>query len=196
MHDARETAMEVKGEVLLSIPMFILKKFGKKGYEQWVNTLTPHALKVYKNPIDKNDWFPLESTLVEPSFAMCDMFFNKSLQGAWECGRYSAEYGLKGIYKILAKLSSPQVLIKKAGPILLNYYRPSKIEITESDSSRLVMRITEFPEMHKIVEYRIAGWAERAIEICGGRNVTVNIRQSLANHDPYTEYVIRWKKNL
>ncbi len=188
--------MEVKGEVLLSIPLFILKKFGKKGYDNWLETLSPPARKVFQAPIDKTKWFPLESMLVEPSIAMCDMFFNKSARGAWDCGRYSAEYGLKGIYKVLVKLSSPQVLVKKAGQILLNYYDPSAIDIPESDENHVVARITEFPEMHKVIEYRIAGWMERAIEVCGGFNVTVNITKSLADRDKYTEYTITWRKKL
>ncbi|MHB9027390.1 MAG: hypothetical protein ACYC9O_01335 [Candidatus Latescibacterota bacterium] len=101
-----------------------------------------------------------------------------------------------GIYKVLVKLSSPEILIKKAGPILVNYYRPGKIEVTNSDSNHVTLRITEFPEMSKVVEYRIAGWMERALEICGSTNVTVNLTNSLADGDMCTEYSISWKKKL
>jgi hypothetical protein len=188
--------MEVNGEALLSIPLFIQKKFGNEGYEKWFSTLSPTAKKIYQSPIHKDDWFSLQTALVEPTLAMCDVLFNKSVRGAWECGRYSAEYGLKGIYKVLVKLSSPEVLIKKAGPILINYYRPGKIEVTDSNSTHVVACITEFPEMSRVVEYRIAGWMERAIEICGSMNVTVNITKSLTNNDSCTEYSISWRKKL
>lgn len=188
--------MEVKGEALISIPLFILKKFGKKGYDHWFNILPAPAKKIYQSPISKTDWFPLKYALVDPTMLMCKAFFNNSLMGAWECGRYSAEYGLKGIYKVLVKMSSPQILIKKAGPILLNYYRPSALEITESSSKHVVVRITEFPDMNKVVEYRIAGWMERALEICGCLYVTVKITKSLSDNDPYTEYNITWKRKL
>ncbi len=188
--------MEVKGEALLSIPLFILKKFGRESFDRWFSTLSPEAREIYKSPINKTDWFPLRTALVEPTQALCDVLFNKSARGAWECGRYSAEYGLKGIYKVLVKMSSPQILIKKAGPILMNYYRPSNIEVTSDDSTHVVVRITEFPEMSRVVEYRIAGWMERAIEICGSMNVTVNITKSLTNRDPYSEFSISWKKTV
>jgi hypothetical protein len=49
--------------------------------------------------------------IVEPTSALCDMFYNKSLLGAWECGKFSAEYRLKGIQKVLAKLGTPQVWV-------------------------------------------------------------------------------------
>ncbi len=50
--------------------------------------------------------------------------------------------------------------------------------------------------MNKVVEYRIAGWIERALEICGCMNVTVNITQSLTDQDPCTEYNITWRQKL
>ena len=188
--------MEVKGEALISIPIFIIKKFGTSSYEKWLQTLSPYAKKLYEVPIDKHKWYPLKKSLTEPTIEMCTMFFNKSHRGAWECGRYSAEYGLKGIYKILVKLSSPQILIKKAGPILLNYYRPSELEIAESGPKHVVVRITQFPEIDKVIEHRIGGWMERAIEICGSKNVSVQITMPKTDHKPYTEYYITWKSKL
>ena len=56
-----------------------------------------------------------------------------------------------------------------------------------------MVRITDFSEMDKIIEYRIGGWMERAIEICGCTNVTINITNSLAENDPFTEYKVSWK---
>jgi hypothetical protein len=94
------------------------------------------------------------------------------------------------------KLSTPEVLIKKAGPILMNYYRPGKLEVINSDATHVSVRITEFPEMNKVIAYRIAGWMERAIEICGSMNVTVNITEALTGNAPCVEYNISWKKKL
>jgi hypothetical protein len=188
--------MEVRGEALMSLPLFILKKFGRSGYDKWFGVLSPESKKIYQSPINKNDWFPLKTALVEPTQLMCELLFNKSVRGAWECGRYSAEYGLKGIYKVLVKLSTPEVLVKRAGPILMNYYRPGKLEITNSDSNHVSVVINEFPEMNRVIEYRIAGWIERAIEICGSSNVTINITKSLTTGDSCTEYNIMWKKKL
>ena len=45
--------MHVKGEALLSIPLFLLKKVGKKGYNEWLDSITPEARKIYSAPIDK-----------------------------------------------------------------------------------------------------------------------------------------------
>ncbi|MBT4484539.1 MAG: hypothetical protein HOC71_12780 [Candidatus Latescibacteria bacterium] len=188
--------MEVKGEAVLSIPIFILKKLGSKEYNRWLSSLSPEAKKVYSKPINKSDWFPIKDIMIEPTKKCCELFFNNSKRGAWKCGRYSAEYGLKGIYKVLVKLATPQILIKKASSIITSYYKPSDVEVPESGKNYAIVRITDFADMDKTIEYRIGGWMERATEICGCRNVTVTINSSLTENDPYTEYKVSWKTKL
>ena len=183
----------VRGKAMLSIPLFILKKFGDKKYRLWLNSLSPEARKIYRSQINKDDWYSLKGTIIEPTRILCDLFYNGSTIGAWKCGRFGAEYGLKGIYKMLVKLCSPSVLIKKARPIMLSYYTPSEIEITEEAKHHVIFRITEFPDIDEIIEYRIAGWIERAVEISGCKHVTVNITEALSKNDLYTEYKISWR---
>ncbi len=188
--------MEVKGEAILSIPIFVLKKGGIKLYNKWLDSLSPEARKVFSSPIYKDDWFSLKEIMVEPTKKACELFLVNSKRGAWECGRYIAEYGLKGIYRVLIKLASPKVLLKKAGPIIASYYKPSSLEVVESDNFSAVIRIKEFPEMDEIIECRIGCLMERATEICGCFNVKVKITKSLTQNDPYTEYVVTWRKKL
>lgn len=184
--------MKVKGEALVSLPLFILTKYGKTQYEDWLNSLSPEAKQVYSEPIDKTEWYPLKEMLVEPTRCLCEMFYKNDLKGAFDCGRYSAEYGLKGIYKVLVKLSSPEILINRASKILKNYYEPSEVEVLDLGLNKIIVRITEFPEMEHCIEQRIAGWMQRAIEITGKKLVRVKITKSLVQKDPFTEYDITW----
>jgi len=188
--------MEVKGEAILSLPIFIIKKFGVDKYKNWLSSLSPRAREIYSNPINKNEWYPLKESMIEPTWLMCDTFYNGSLRGAWDCGRYSAEYGLKGIYRVLVKLRSPQVLIRKGGGIMSSYYKSSEMEVAEQSREHALIRILYFPGIDKVVEYRIAGWIERAIEVTGCKHVSVNITRALSNHDRYTEYRIYWKRSF
>jgi hypothetical protein len=188
-----KSVVEVKGEVLIALPLFIKKKFGQDKLDHWLKTLSPEAMKVYRSPILANGWYPIRETIIEPTIVLCDMFYNKSLLGAWECGKFSAEVRLKGIRKVLAKLGTPQVLIKKASAILPTYYRPTKLEIVENVKNTIVFRITEFADIDKVIEYRIAGWIQRGGQISGGTHVDVKITKSLTQGDPYTEFYVTWK---
>jgi len=184
--------VDVKGTAIISIPEFINRKFGKEGLNRWLNTLTENARKVYGCSILAGSWYPLKEIMVEPTRKMCELFYRGDLKGAWEAGRSSADFGLKGVYKIFVKFGSPEFLIRKASAIFTSYYQPSEMKVVVQEDKKAVVHITQFSEASSLIENRIAGWMERAMEISGCKNVKVSIPQSLAKGGPYTEIVVTW----
>ena len=184
--------MKAKGAAVITLPIFIKAKFGDGGYRQWVEALSPEAQNIYKKPILVSAWFPLKQIFLEPTKKMCELFYGGNMKGAWECGRFSAEYGLKGIYKIFVRFGSVHFLIKRASLILPSYYDPSHIDVIESGDKHAVVHITKFGEPHTAIDRRIGGWMERALEISGCKNCRVNIQKSLATGDPVTEFDLTW----
>ena len=87
----------------------------------------------------------------------------------------------------------PEILIKKGTTIVNNYYKPDEVEVVGHSINHVIVHITQFSEIDKYIEHRLAGWMERAIEICGCRHVAINITKSLTKNNPYTEYYISWK---
>ena len=185
--------MEVKGAAIITIPLFIKDRFGVGGLNQWMDALTPEALKVYPASVLVSSWYPLKEFLIEPLRKMCDLFYARDLKGAGESGHFSADYSLKGVYKIFVKLGSPEFMLRRAGSILPIYYTPSEIKVVECRKGRGIMQITKFPEMDQVLEVRIAGWMERAIEISGGKQPNIKITQSLTAGDPLSEFLATWK---
>ena len=188
-----DNMVDVKGEVPIAIRLFIRKKFGDKSLDRWVESLSSEAKNIYSLPIQKTDWFPVRDIVIEPTKVLCDMFYDKDIKGAWESGRFSAEYSLKGIMIVLARLITPEVLITKGTEILSTYYRPSSLEVVEKSRNMVILRITEFQDIDRVIEYRIGGWIQRSGEISGARNVDVKIPKSLSQGDPYTEFYITWR---
>ena len=184
--------MDVKGTAISSIPDFIVKRFGKESLIRWLNTLTETAQKVYEKPILAGNWYPLKEVMIEPTKKMCELFFNGDEKGAREGGRYSAELGLKGVYRIFVKFGSPEFLIRKASAIFTSYYQPSEMKVVAQEDKKAVVHITQFLEPSLLVENRIAGWMEKALEISGCKNVKILITQSLAKGAPYTEIIATW----
>jgi hypothetical protein len=184
--------MEVKGTAIRAIPEFIAAKFGKEGLNQWLNSLTENARKVYGGSILAGGWYPVTEVMVEPTRKMCELFFRGDLKGAREGGRFSAEKGLKGVYRIFVKLGSPEFLIRKASLIFSSYYEPSEMKVVAQEDRKAVVHITKFPEPSAMIENRIVGWMEKALEISGCKRVDIRITQSLAKGAPYTEIVATW----
>jgi hypothetical protein len=185
--------MEVKGTAIVAIPLFIKARFGEGGVNQWIDALTPEARKVYPSSVLVSSWYPLKEFLIEPVRRMCNLFYAGDLKGAKESGRFSADYSLKGIYKIFVKLGSPEFMLRRAGAILPLYYTPSEMKVVECRKGQGIMQITKFQEMDQVLEIRIVGWMERAIEISGGKQANIKITKSLTTGDPLSEFLATWK---
>jgi len=186
--------MQVRGSIVSALPRFIQDKFGDEGFQSWIRAITPQARDVYLYEIKADDWYEMKPIMIEPMAQVARLFYNWDLKAsAWELGRFSADLRFKGLLKILVKLPKAQYMIGKAGEFLSSYYRPCAIEVPESRDGFAVLRITHFPEMEKTIEYRIAGWAQRGLEINGCRNVDIQLSKSLTEQAKYSEFRISWK---
>ncbi len=185
--------MEVKGSAIIVLPKFIKKNFGIKNCNIWLESLSEGAREVYESNVLITSWFPLKEIFTEPTRKMCGLFYKKNLQGAWEVGRFSAEYSLKEFYKAFIRVATPRALANRASQIFYTYYRPSSMKMDYVSDNELVLKITEFSEMELIVEKRILGWIEKTLEICGYKSINFNIVQSLCRGDPVSEIEITWE---
>ena len=185
--------VEVSGLAVATIPLFIKDKFGDKGFEKWLTKLEPEIQKIYTSIISVNKWYNIKEVFVEPTKILCDMFYDGDFKAAWEFGRFSAEYGLKGVLKVFVKLASVKYFITRASVVIPNYYKPMTMEVITNEKGYALLQIPHFPGIHKIVELRIAGWMERALEITGNtKELFIEITKSLADGDECTEFTVKW----
>ena len=184
--------MQVKGTAIKFMPEFIMKKFGEAKYRQWLDSLPPNSKDIYSSNILATSWYSLKDSFSIPIAKICELFYGSNPRGAWESGRYSADFGLKGVYKVLVKLGSPETLAKRAGSVIQKYYDQSSIECVKAEKNHAVLRVVRFSEWDKYIENRIGGYMERAIEISGGRSPTVTVLSSMTRGNSYTEYDVKW----
>jgi len=184
--------MEVKGSSVIPTVVFVKQRFGNR-FTEWLNELREESRRILEKEIILSQWYPLKEAYLEPTISICRVFYDGSIRGAWEVGRFSADFGLKNVYKFFLRFSSPNFLVRRASIILPTYFKPSKIEIVENLEGKAKMHITYFPEIHEIIEHRIGGWMERAIELCGVKEGKVTITRSLARGESVTEFTAEWK---
>lgn len=184
--------MQVKGTAVKTIPEFVKAKFPQK-YNDWFNLLPEKTKAIFSNGVITSNWYQVEDAIIFPTSQMSQQFYGNERDGAWECGRYSAETALNGIYKIYVKMSSPGHIIDRAGRIVQAYYEPSEVKIAGKTDKSVVLQVTKFPKPHKVIEYRFAGWMEKALEISGCKNVSIELTRSMTKGDFLTEYKITWE---
>lgn len=184
---------KVKGTTIIPLQKFIRERFGTDGYDRWLASLSDEPRRTFDGTVLSDHWYPLDKMFIEPTEAMCRVFYAGDQNGAWELGRFSADFALKGIYRAFVKFGFIKAFIRRAGVMLPTYYQPSAIDVVMAGDNRAVLRIVQFLGMHRMVELRIAGWMQRAVEIHGYRDAAVEITRSLAAGDPFTEMVVTWK---
>jgi hypothetical protein len=185
--------MKVKGTIISSVPTFVKDKFPDK-YQEWQQNLPPASQQILMNTVMASEWYDIENGLLAPTRLLAKMFYESDLEKAsWEMGRYSAEVGLSGIYKVFVLIATPQFIMKRGGKILSSFYQPSVLTTSNERPKGVDILITEFENSTVITESRIGGWMEKALEICGIKNITIDKVKSIAKGDNITQYVVNWE---
>jgi hypothetical protein len=183
--------MEIKGSAVKTIPDF-LKKHHPEKFSAWLDALPEKSRLIFSEPVMSTDWYPLHEAGLIPTETLGQVIFSDAFKGAWQCGRYSAESALTGVYKVFIKVASPFFIIDRAGRIFSTYYQPSSMEVVQKGDNFVKLHITRFEEPSALIEGRIGGWIERAMEIHGVGSVSVTIEKSMAHGDPITEILVKW----
>jgi len=187
----RYLIMEAKGTAIKSILEFVKSKHADK-LDDWLKLL-PESSKVYmENPIFATEWYPVHEALIIPTRQLAFLYFNDLRKAAWQAGRFSADITLTGIYKVFIKITTPSYIIERASKIFQTFYRPSEINVIEKSNKGVRVRISQIPKKDSVIEFRIAGWIERALEINNCKNVKVNILKALSRGDSSTDIDITW----
>jgi hypothetical protein len=182
--------MKVKGSAVAALQQFVLEHHAEGGHASWLGALPPGARSVFAGPVLQSDWYPLQDAYIAPTQVMCELFHGGSERAAWEVGAFSARKSLRGVYRAFVRVASAGFVVDRAGSIFQTYYSPGKIATVERSSNRFVLHMTEVDEPHPILEYRICGWIEGALEICNARQNRITVNRSAAAGAPLTEIII------
>ncbi|SMD35389.1 hypothetical protein SAMN04488029_2491 [Reichenbachiella faecimaris] len=182
--------MQVRGSVIKSIDSFVSDVHSAK-YEDWKKGLSS-ASSLLLSSVSTSNWYPVEPGVIAPTEVLCKMFYADKKKGAWESGRYSAKMGLTGIYKVFVLVSSPSFMLKRASRVIATFYEPTDLMVVDSSDKSMIIQFTKLPIKNELIEYRIAGWMEMALEICGCKNLKVEITKSMALGQNVFETTITW----
>lgn len=184
--------MEVKGTAVVTIEQFITAREGQLGVDEWFDALPQASKDILRERILPSNWYPVQQALVDPTLMACKLFFGGDPKGAWELGRYSAEQGLRGPYKVFLKIATPDVLVTKAIPIANSYYRPMDINLVKVGSNDFNVNMVGIDPPGPVIASRIGGWVERALQLGGTESARVEVTHYGATADDITTIQARW----
>ena len=183
--------MEVKGTAIVAIQEYV-KKIHPHRHGEWIDSMSDAAKKIYSAPILYSDMYPYRPAVIEPTEKAIQLFFNGDVQGAHAMGRFASEFALRGVLKLFIRVTSPHFMMKRVSAIFESYFSQGRMIVFSKHDNGCVLQIRDFPEPHVLQDIRIGGWIERGLELCGCRDISVGITQSMGKGDPVTEYSLSW----
>ncbi len=185
--------MQVKGTSIKTTRDFVKAQFPNR-YEEWLKSLSKESQMIYSNTINVSDWYDLKIAYTDPMEKIVELFYNKNAQkGGEEMGFYSAEIGLKGVYKVFLLVASPQYLMKRGTRTMETFYMPSEIEVSEKGDKMAIVKIKKFDGITKTLEYRIAGWCAKALDLCKCKSRSYRITSQLSLGQESTTIEFKWE---
>ena len=67
--------MEVKGTAVAILPEYVRRKHGEAAFLKWLGSLPEGSRRLFQSPVRLSDWFPGDMAYLEPTAAVCRMFF-------------------------------------------------------------------------------------------------------------------------
>ena len=112
---------------------------------------------------------------------------------SYELGRYNSDLAFTGLYKLLVRMASPQMIPERAAKIINDYYRGLTAHVYNVTKGQGFMQLRGFSEPLPVVEQRIVGFVESAFMKCSAKNIQVKvIRSSSGTPDDYSEFQATW----
>jgi len=171
---------------------FLQERFGPAGVGPVLEKLDPKLRAELGSGVLDSVWYPM-SLLLELMRAAVAVHGEGHPELIREMGRASAEYGVKGVYKVFFKVGSPQFIIGRASRVFSSYYDTGRIRVVESGAGRAVLDLAGFDAGAPEFCQRILGWMEKTVEMAGARDLEPS--HSLCRHrgDDVCRFEGRWK---
>ncbi len=163
--------IKVKGTGVISTKAYVSINHQIQ-FKTWLNSLPTKSNSIYSGSISATEWYSIEEAYYYPLKHIADRFYNgDEKNAALEVGRFSADYGLKGVYKVFLMIATPQALMRAAKRIIAIYFSNTEVKIDDVKKKSLVLSCTNIFTTSELFKYRTIGWCTRALELANCKNV-------------------------
>jgi uncharacterized protein (TIGR02265 family) len=186
------TGNRIKGAVLQSRLKYVRDVAGEPGLAQVLARLPPEDREVLSGAILTVTWYSLDLNLRLDAAIAAVLSPDDKSRVFLEMGRASAEVNLKGVHRAYVREGDPQFLLAAAPLIYAAYYASGSRSYEKAGEKAAVLRTRDAETVSATDCLTVVGWHERAIEICGGKDVKVVETLCRAKGAALCEYRCEW----
>lgn len=187
---------EVSGRAFLGLIRHLRDTYGKEQLEKITELAGAETARVLSQRVSKLGWYPYVA--FTQFLAGAEQVLPRTTTGAsFDLGTVAGKQDLGTVLKIYVALSSAERLIRSCKLVWPGYYRNAgRMEAVEWEPESTVLRIYDFPEMHRLHGRLMEGWMISTMESLGLR-VDPGACQILFMGDgaPHHEFRCSWRRH-
>lgn len=183
---------QVKGGVVKSRLEFVKARAGEAGLEAVLARLPREDQEVLRGWVLPITWYPLDLNL-RLDDAIAAVLSPRDRDRIFvEMGRASADSNLGGAQRPYVREGDPHFLLRATPQIYAAYYQVGRRTYERTGETSAVLRTFDAEDVTRTDCLTVAGWHQRAIEMCGGRDVRVTETLCRTRGHPHCEYRCEW----
>lgn len=186
--------VQVKGSAVTARLRFVRDLYGEPGVKHVKEALEPRHRAAIDRRVMPHDWVPFD-LFVGLSTEVDRLYGKGDLELCREMGRFAAKVNLPTLYRIFYALGSPGFIIGRAVRVWDVHYDSGRISADVERvqrSERALLTLRDFATPHRAHCLSVLGWAERSVELSGGRLVEASETTCRTRGDDACRFVVSW----
>jgi hypothetical protein len=182
--------IRIKGTSLLDSVEAARKREGEQRLAQIVESLLPPFRDIFEKPIVPTSYYSLDAfvAFLEAGFRLGgddERVLIKRTEAV-------AERQLAELYRVFIKVGSPEFVVQRIITIHQTFFTGIGISV-ELQPGDARIRYTGFRKQHRLIEYIMIGFYQKALQICGGREVRAEMSVPIADGGEFCELHVTWQ---
>ena len=182
----------VKGSALSSRVLWVQLGHGAAGVERMLSQSSDELRNAVTAGLHKAHWYPFEQ-FVELNVVIDRLFGRGDLALVKQLGRYGADANLTTIYRLFFKVGSVHWILGRSVRLWSAHYDSGYCEVATRGPRAAVLRIRNFATPHAAHCLSVQGWAERSVELSGGKRPIVEESRCRTRGDDLCQLDMSWE---
>lgn len=184
--------LKAKGPLFKGTLKYIKEKYGENKLNEIKKKIPEEVQNFLSSPILDSSFYPAEY-LIEINKAIISPDNPDSTKIYKEIGRFSADAGYHGIYKLLFAVSTTKFMIGRAPSVWKTYYSQGTLKMEGKEGNNAQIFIFNSGIKHKSLCLRIEGFMERMVELTGGKNPKSKHLKCFEKGSDVEEWLLSWE---
>lgn len=183
--------VQIKGSGIKETVDQIKAHVSAEAFQKILGLLDEETRKLCESEIFSSSWYSLDlfSRFLEVQ--------NRVLAGGNEeiivrGSEAVSDRQLRGIYKAFVKMGSPEFVIERIAAVHATYFQGVSIEVLLPGPGKALIKYTGFEKQHRIMEFTIIGFFNKALELSGARDAQVYFSTPIEEGKGYSELSLTW----